>query len=343
MADQKRDFYDVLGIAKSASADEIKKAYRKLARKFHPDVNRSDPAASTKFKEVQEAYDILTDSKKRQSYDQFGHAGVSSAAAAEAAAAAGAAGRRGTGGFRYSPQTPGGATVDFGDVDLSDLFEQMTGARRGGGGRGGRGRSPFGFGGMPPNMGQQPQQAPTAGADINYPAEIAFEEAVKGTQIELRLSNPDGSASETITVKIPPGVDEGAKVRVRGKGQPSPTGGPRGDIIIVVHVKPHTYFTRAGKDILLDLPIALGEAANGAVINVPTVEGPVELRVPANITSGKKLRIKGRGVPQRDGTRGDQFCRISIQIPAGLTAEQKAQLAALDKAHAFNPRKDLGW
>jgi DnaJ-class molecular chaperone len=343
MADKKRDYYEVLGIAKGANADEIKKAYRKLARKYHPDVNKSDPGASNKFKEVQEAYDSLSDPKKRQAYDQFGHAGVNSAAAAEAAAAAAAAGH-GAGGFRYSQRTPGGATVDFGDVDLSDLFENMMGGgRRGGAGGGARGRSPFGFGGMPPNMGQQPAGPPTPGGDINHAVDVTFEQAIKGTTIELRLSNPDGSANETISVKIPPGVDQGSKVRVRGKGQPSPTGGPRGDMLIVVNVQPHKYFTRSGKDILLELPISLGEAANGATINVPTIEGPVELRVPAGITSGKKLRIKERGIPQRDGSRGDQFCKISIQIPQGLTADEKSQLAAMDKTHDFKPRKDVGW
>jgi DnaJ-class molecular chaperone len=343
MADKKRDYYEVLGIAKGANADEIKKAYRKLARKYHPDVNKSDPGASTKFKEVQEAYDALSDAKKRQAYDQFGHAGVNSAAAAEAAAAAAAAGH-GAGGFRYSTRTPGGATVDFGDVDLSDLFENMMGGgRRGGAPAGGRGRSPFGFGGMPPNMGQQPAAQPIAGGDINHAVDVTFEQAVKGTTIELRLSNPDGSASETISVKIPAGVDQGSKVRVRGKGQPSPNGGPRGDMFIVVNVHSHPYFTRAGNDILLELPISLGEAAAGATINVPTIDGPVELRVPAGITSGKKLRIKERGIPQRDGARGDQFCKISIQLPPELTADEKTQLAAIDKAHDFKPRKDVGW
>ncbi len=191
-------------------------------------------------------------------------------------------------------------------------------------------------------MGQQPQ-APTAGADINHPIDITFEQAVKGTHIDLRLSNPDGSATETITVKIPPGVDQGAKVRVRGKGQPSPNGGPRGDMIMVLNIHSHAYFTRSGKDILLELPISIGEAASGATINVPTIEGPVELRVPAGITSGKKLRIKERGIPQRDGSRGDQFCRISIQLPSSLSADEKAQLTAIDKTHDFKPRKDLGW
>ena len=157
------------------------------------------------------------------------------------------------------------------------------------------------------------------------------------------FSYPDGSGAETISVKIPPGVDEGSKIRVRGKGQVSPHGGPRGDLIIVTHITPHPFFQRQGKDILLDLPISAGEAASGATVSVPTLEGPVELRIPAGIAAGKKLRIKARGVPQRDGTRGDQFCRILIQLPPELTEEEKKQLIALDTSHSFNPRRDTGW
>ena len=334
----KRDYYEVLGVGRSASADEIKKSYRKLARKYHPDVNKSDPQAETKFKEVQEAYDILTDPKKRESFDQFGHAGVDSEAAARAAAAA-AAGGRGAGGFRYSTQTPGGATVDFGNVDLSDLFEQLSGQGRRRGGRGGGGEGRGGRGGFGGMGGEEV----AAGADIQHHVTLPFLDAVRGTNLELRFNHADGSGAETISVKIPPGVDEGSKIRVRGKGQPSPYGGEPGDLIIITHLTPHAYWQRTGNDILLDLPISAAEAAQGATVSVPTLDGPVELRIPAGIGSGKRLRIKGRGVPQRDGARGDQFCRILIQLPGDLTEAEKTQLAAMEKAHGFNPRKDTGW
>ena len=162
-----------------------------------------------------------------------------------------------------------------------------------------------------------------------------------GTTVEVRLNSPDGSIDETISVKVPAGVDEGSKVRVRGKGQPGHGG--RGDLIIVTHVQPHAYFKREGKDILLDLPVSASEAANGATVSVPTLEGRVELRIPAGITSGKRLRIRERGVPQRDGTRGDQYCRILVQLPGDLTAAEKDQLAAMDKAHGFDPRKEVAW
>jgi curved DNA-binding protein len=335
----KRDYYEVLGVSKTANADEIKKAYRKLARKFHPDVNKNDPGAETKFKEVQESYDILSDEKKRSSYDQFGHEGVNSAAAAQAAAAAAQAGR-GTGGFRYAPQTPGGGTVDFGQVDLNDLFENfMGGSRRGGGAskRGSRRSSPGGnpFGGM------GGEEAGSAGADITYPVNVTFEQAVRGTTVEVRLRSPDGGTDETISVKVPPGVQEGSKVRARGKGQPGDHG--RGDLIIVTHVQPHAYFKREGADILIDLPISAGEAVNGATISVPTMDGRVEIRVPPGISSGKRLRIKERGVAQKGGERGHQYCRILVQLPPDLTAEEKEQLTAMDKAHNFNARKDVGW
>jgi DnaJ-class molecular chaperone len=344
----KRDYYQVLGIGKSASADEIKKAYRKLARKFHPDLNKNDTTAEAKFKEVQEAYDILSDAKKRESYDQFGHAGVDGAAAAEAAARAAGTGR-GAGGFRYSPETPGGATVDFGEVDLNDLFENFmgggargrrsggTGARRGGGGGG----APFG-GAWPGAAGGRNGAAEQAtGDDITYPVTISFEQAIRGTTVEVRLNSPDRSIDETISVKIPPGVDQGAKVRVRGKGQPG--AGGRGDLLIHVHVDPHAYFRREGKDILLDLPLSMSEAINGVTVSVPTIDGRVELKVPAGIQSGKRLRIKEKGVTQRDGSRGDQYCRILILLPTGLSDDEKKQLTDIEKQHAFNPRQDAGW
>jgi DnaJ-class molecular chaperone len=328
----KRDYYEVLGVGKSASAEEIKKSYRKLARKFHPDTNRNDPSAVTKFKEVQEAYDILSDAKKRVAYDQFGHAGVSSAHAAEAAAAAAAAGR-GAGGFRYSTQTPGGATMDFGEVDLNDLLQSFMG--------GGRGRGRGGAGGMG-GFGRQAPVEETPGKDITYPVTITFEQAIRGTNVDVRLNTPDRSIDETISVKVPAGIQDGKTVAARGKGQLG-SNGQRGDLLIAVHVEPHAYFRREGDDIVVDLPVSLAEAARGATISVPTVDGPVDLRIPAGIGSGKRLRIRNRGVKHKDGTSGDQYCRLLIQLPPDLTDDDKQKLAALEQAHPFNPRKDVKW
>lgn len=322
----KRDFYDVLGISKSANTDEIKKTYRKLARKYHPDLNKNDPSAERKFKEVQEAYDVLSDDKKRKAYDQFGHVGVNSASAAEAAAAAAAAGQgraRGAGGFRYTQQTPGGATVDYGDVDFGDIFEMFTGGRARGGGRA-----------------RQQVRDETPGQDITYDATISFLDAMRGTQVQVRLTHPDGSKPEEISIKVPAGVKDGAKIRVGGHGQPSPTGGPRGDLLITVRVGEHPYFRRDGQDILLDLPVSLKETIQGASISVPTIDGHVDLHIPAGMTSGKRLRIRGKGVPQKDGSRGDQYCRLMVQIPSGLTEEEKKQLITISDTHAEDPRKN---
>ncbi len=334
MSDMKRDFYEVLGVGKSAGADQIKTAYRRLARKFHPDVNKNDKSAESKFKEVQEAYDILSDSKKRQAYDQFGHAGVSSAAAAEAAAAAAAGGSTRDGSaFRYSRRTPGGGTVDFGDVDLNDLFETMRGRRR---------KNPRG-GVASPFAAEATDIPEAAGTDIVHHVTLSFEHAARGTTLDLRFDAASRAFSETISVKIPPGVDEGSKVRVRGKGQPSMMGSSRGDLVIITHVTPHPYFTRAGHDVVLELPLSTSEAAVGTTVRVPTLDGPVELRVPPGINSGKKLRIKGRGIPGKDGMKGDQLCRIVLLLPDALTDPEKTALAAMDKAHNFDARRTVVW
>lgn len=334
MADTKRDFYEVLGVGKTAAADQIKSAYRKLARKFHPDVNKNDKSAESKFKEVQEAYDILSDTKKRQAYDQFGHAGVSSAAAAEAAAAAAASGSpRDGSGFRYSRRTPGGATVDFGDVDIDDLFASIGSRRRKS--RRGATASPFAA---------EATDAPeAAGTDIVHHVTLSFEHAARGTTLDLRFDAANRAFSETISVKIPAGVDEGSKVRVRGKGQPSMMGSSRGDLVIITHVAAHPYFTRSGQDVILELPLSPSEAATGTTVRVPTLDGPVELRVPAGINSGKKLRIRERGIPRRDGTKGDQLCRILVVLPESLTEAEKAALAEMDKAHHFDARSAVPW
>ncbi len=334
MADTKRDFYHVLGVGKTATADHIKSAYRKLARTFHPDLNKNDKTAEAKFKEVQEAYDILSDTKKRQAYDQFGHAGVSSAAAAEAAAAAAASGSpRDGSGFRYSRRTPGGATVDFGDVDIDDLFASIGARRRKG--RHSSAASPF--------AAEATDVPESAGTDIVHHVTLSFEHAARGTTLDLRFDATNRAFSETISVKIPPGVDEGSKVRVRGKGQPSMMGSSRGDLVIITHIDAHPYFTRSGHDVTLELPLTASEAAAGTTVRVPTLDGPVELRIPPGINSGKKLRIRERGIPRRDGTKGDQLCRILVVLPDGLTDSEKAALAEIDKAHHFDARSAVPW
>lgn len=329
----KRDYYEVLEVPRSASSEDIKKAYRKLARKHHPDLNRNDPGAEGRFKEVQGAYDVLVDDKKREAYNQFGHAGDDSVNPARTAAAA-AASDRGPADYRYAQREPADAGAEFGDIDMGDLFENLMG-RQHGRPSGRSGQSPF----------QRPTAAPEQmrGADLAHNLTLSFLDAVRGTTVDLRFAGSGRAGDETIAVHIPPGVDDGSKIRVRGKGHLSPIGGSRGDLIITTHVTPHPYFRRQGHDILLDLPISAAEAANGATISVPTLDGRVDLRVPSGIGSGKKLRIKSHGITQRDGSRGDQYCRILIQLPPDLADDEKAQLTAMEAKHLFNPRTNVAW
>jgi DnaJ-class molecular chaperone len=311
----KRDYYEVLGIARTASADEIKRAHRKLARTLHPDVNK-DPGASAKFAEVQEAYDVLSDVDKRKKYDQFGHA-----------AAAGVGGgaddlyeqfRRSQGGQGVRPEDfgadPGG---QFGDV-----FDQLFG-----------GRGPFGRAG---GRKRHPEQ--TRGTDIEHPVTLTFEQAARGTSLPLRLNL--GHSVETIDVKVPAGVKDGSRVRVRGKGDRS--GGTPGDLHIVVSVTPHQYYKRSGLDVLLDVPLSLYEALLGTRVTVPTLDGPVTLTIPPGTGSGAKLRIKGRGI-KRAHDVGDQFCVIKIAVPKQLSEADKTIVAEWQQKYPLNPRENVGW
>src|SRR5579864_522694 len=282
----KRDYYDILGVAKTASADEIKRAHRKLALKYHPDRNKSNRDAEEKFKEIQEAYDVLSDTSKRANYDQFGHAGVGAGGPGgpngadpfEAYRRAQAA-RGGRTTWRASP----GVSVEDFDTeqmggDFGDLFEQLFGGNaRGAAGRGSRGRV-------------RPAQR---GQDIEHGVTLTFEQGARGTTLPLQITRGPGQV-ETIEVKIPPGVKDGSRIRIKGRGEQ--TGGEPGDLFIVAHVLPHPYFRREGLDIYLDVPLSLYEALLGAKVNVPTLDGPVTITVPPGTSSGAKLRIKGRGV-----------------------------------------------
>ena len=297
----KRDYYEVLGVSRTASADEIKKAHRKLARQYHPDMqaNKNNKQAEENFKEVQEAYDVLSDPTKRQSYDQFGHAGVGAGPPPgggngspfdEAFRRAGAAGGGGRSGWRAGPNV----TVedfdpnDFSNSgDFSSIFDQLFG------GRGGAARA---AGRAGPRGRARPE--PQRGADVEHPVTLTFEQAARGVTLPLQISR-DGKL-ETIDVKIPAGVKDGSKIRIRGRGQQG--GGEPGDLFIITQVRPHAYFRREGLDILLDLPLSLYEALLGTKVSVPTLDGPVTLTVPAGTGSGAKLRDQGpgRGARQRE-------------------------------------------
>ena len=339
-----RDYYDVLGVPRTASADEIKKAHRKLVRKYHPDVNKSDKGAEDRFKEAQEAYDVLSDPAKRRNYDQFGHAGVGAAPAGGGGADPFEAFRRaqeGRGGPRYSQRPGGGVTVEdfnFGaGPEFDSIFEQLFGQRRGrGGGGAGASTGGAGFGG---GGRTQPPPPPQRGSDVEHPVTLSFEQAARGTTLPLQISR-DGQL-ETIDVKIPAGVKDGSRVRIKGKGQQG-AGADAGDLYIVTKVTPHPYYRRDGNDVLLDLPISMYEALNGTRVEVPTLDGPVTMTIPPGTSSGAKLRIKGRGV-ERGAERGDQFVVTKIIVPRELDEEDREAVAKMQQKHALNPRADLRW
>jgi len=279
------DFYKVLGVAKNASGDDIRKAYRKLARENHPDVKKDDAQAAERFRQIQEAYGILGDSKKREQYDRFGTAAFQG-------------GRPGGPGQTYTWSTGGGAA----QFDIDDLlgggfgFEELLGGKRRGGGRAG------------------PRHAPR-GADLEASVRVPFEVAARGGAVDVHLDR-DGR-SETLAVKIPAGVSEGAVIRLAGQGEPSPYGGPPGDLMLKVAIEPHRYFRRDGHDLLLDVPITPSEAVLGAKVEVPTLsEGQVLLTIPPGTSSGVKLRLRGKGVvdPQTRQT-GDQYVVVKIVVP----------------------------
>lgn len=354
----KRDYYEVLGVSKTATQDELKKAYRKLARKYHPDLNKDNPEAAEKFKECNEAYSVLSDDQKRAQYDQFGHA------AFENGGMGGGGGFGGAGGF-------GG----FGGSGMEDIFDMFFG------GQGGRG-------------GSRAKAGPQRGADLRFDLEISFEEAAFGLEKEINLYRDEvcdhchgegaepGSKVETcpecngsgyvrftqntmfgqmvnerpcsrckgegkiisepcrechgkgtvkrnkkLKVKIPAGVDNGSRLRVSGEGEAGAKGGPSGDLYVYLYVKPHKFFERDGTTVLCEVPINIVQATLGADIKVPTLDGQVTMKIPEGTQPGKVLRIKGKGIPSlRNGSRGDQLVRIKVVVPTKLSDKQKDAL-----------------
>lgn len=351
----KRDFYEVLGVAKNATDEELKKAYRKLAMKYHPDRNPDDKKAEEQFKEVKEAYEMLTDPKKREAYDRFGHAGVDPNMA-------GAAGAGGFGG--------GGFADVFGDI-FGDIFG---GQQRGGGGRGGN------------NV--------YRGADLRYAMEVDLEQAAHGHTTEIRIPSYDpcevckGSGAKpgtkpkvchtcngqgavrvqqgffsiqqtcptchgtgkvipepctacsgegrvkknkTLEVKIPAGIDDGMRIRSAGNGEPGINGGPGGDLYVEIHIKKHEVFERDGDDLHCQIPIAFTTAALGGTVEVPTLGGRVEIDLPEGTQSGKTFRVRGKGIKGiRSSYPGDLYAHVAIETPVRLTDKQKQLLRELD-------------
>ncbi|WP_205479276.1 DnaJ C-terminal domain-containing protein [Sphingomonas arenae] len=313
------DLYARLGIKRGASEEEIKKAYRSLAKQLHPDRNKDNPKAAERFAQVTSAYDLLSDKDKRARYDR----GEIDEEGNPKMPFGGGFG----GGGAYGGARPGGGNGGFegfgaGDTaDLSDLFEGLFG---GGGKRGGGG--PFG------GFGGRRQAPPQKGADIAYRLKVPFVDAA--TLAPQRVTLGDG---KTIDLKLPAGVEDGTKIRLAGKGEQGPGG--TGDAIVTVAIEPHRFFTRDGKDIRLSLPVTLKEAVLGGKIKVPTPDGPVMLTVPKGSSSGKVLRIKGRGFSDRNGTRGDQLVTLAVDLPA---SDAELERFVSEWSGGGNPRAALG-
>ena len=375
MPEQKRDYYEVLGVSKGASDDEIKKAYRKLAKKYHPDMNPGDKGAEAKFKEVNEAYSILSDSEKRARYDQFGHAGVDP---------------------NYGAGGPGGGFggFDMGDIDLGDIFGSFFGGGFGG------------FGGSSSGRRNGPQKGESLRASLT----ITFEEAAFGCEKEINLNRTEeceachgsgaepGTTAETcpdcrgtgvvrvqqrtggfafsstapcsrcrgtgkiihtpckacggsgsvkktkrVTVSIPAGIDDGQAISLRGQGNAGKNGGPAGDLIVAVHVKPHPQFHRDGTTVLYEQPVTFYQAVMGAELEIPTIDGKVKYNLPAGTQTGTTFRLRGKGIPELRGRgRGDQYVTVRVQVPTSLNGEQKEALRAFAEAMGEDVPEESG-
>lgn len=310
MADAK-DPYTVLGVPRSATDDEIRKAYRKLARKFHPDVNQGDKKAEERFKEISAANDILSDPEKRKLFDEFGEAATRSGFDADQARNYQRwAGGMGGGAQRGSPfggaaASGGGVEFEFGDI-FGDLFER----------------------------GNRRSRGPQKGRDVVANVDIDLLDAIRGTEVQLRIPG----RPEPVTVRIPPGADDGSKLKVSGQGSPGPAG--NGDLLIETHVRPHPHFRREGLHLHLKLPVGIDEAYNGASIEVPTPDGNVSLRVPPRSQQGDKLRLRNKGI-QRGSERGDLYVELDVKMPDKADEALAAALKSAKEAYSAPLRADI--
>ncbi len=302
-----KDYYKILGLQRGASEDEVKKAYRKLARKYHPDVSK-EANATERFQEVSEAYETLRDKEKRAAYDSLGS-------------------YRPGQDFRPPPdwfdRFGAGRAEDLRGVDLSELFESLgafgraTGFGRRGGARGER------FGGRPIAF---------PGEDYEVPVRLTLEEAARGTERVVQLD------ARSFTARIPRGATDGQRLRLRGKGGPGANGGPPGDLYLQIALDPHPLYRASGHDLELEVPVAPWEAALGAQVEVPTLEGRVTMKIPPGSRAGQKLRLSGKGLPKPSGGAGDLYAVLNIVVPATLTDREKALFEQLRETSRFNPR-----
>ena len=326
-----KDYYAILGVSKSASADEIKKTFRRLARKYHPDMNPGDKQAEARFKEVSEAYEVLSDPEKRQKYDQFGQYWKEAG--------------------QGWPSGGGGVGVDVGGFDFSQYgsFDEFIGEllgrfNTGAAGSTGRtytyrtGTSGFSgfndFGGFKDYSGTD-NRAAGASADREATITLSWSDAFHGVQKRLNLGN------EVIDVRIPPGAKPGSRIRIRGKGQVSALNQQRGDLYLNVELNPHSFFQFDGDNLVCEVPVTPDEAVLGASIEVPTPDGTVSVNVPAGIRSGQSLRLRGKGWPRPKGGRSDQLVKIMIATPKDLTQVEREYYEKIRSSRSFNPRSHL--
>ena len=321
-----KDFYKTLGVTKKATDDEIKKAYRKLARQYHPDRNPGDKAAEEKFKDVAEAYKVLSDPSDRKQYDAIRTFGGGGARFTSGGAGAGTAGFEDIfGGLFGGGRGPAGAAGGAGNINIDDILSSFGGAA----GASGRFNFPF------PGAGAQPKRK---GADIRHQISIPLRQAAAGTTV--KISTTDG---RNVTARIPAGVGDGQKIRIPGKGAPGVGGGEPGDIILQVTVEKHPVYELKGKDLYVDVPVSVGEAALGAKVKVPLLDGKaVQVKIPAGSTTGKVLRLRGKGLAKGKLGHGDLYVRVRVALPADLSDEAKKAAELFDKACAgFDPRSEF--
>ena len=298
----KQDYYTVLGVRRDASAKEIKQAYRRLARKYHPDVNPGDAKAEQKFKEISEAYSVLENPDSRKKYDQFGHNAF-------------AGGPQGayTENLRDFFSGRGGFTESFGSL-FEDFF---------GGGK------------------QHAHTAGRRGKDIEQTVEISFENAMRGATIQVQVPRPHGNV-ERLQVKIPPGVDNGSKIRLTGKGETRHNGTPGGDLYIVTRVRAHAFFSRDGHDIMCELPVTLDEVLFGAKVKVPTIDGTTTMTIPAGTQNGRTFRLRGKGAPHLKGNgQGDQYVKVSVVLPEHLDDRSRDLMEEFCRRNPQTPRSHM--
>lgn len=305
----KQDYYSILGVRRDAPAKEIKQAYRKLARKYHPDVNPGDAAAEQKFKEISEAYTALENPESRKKYDQFGHHAFTSGFDTAFSRGSGSSGFH-TGNLRDFFNSRGGFAESFGTV-----FEDF-------------------FGGSQ----ERTQTSSHRGQDLEHTVEISFEDAILGATIQVQVPRPDGRG-ERLHVKIPAGVDTGSKVRLTSKGEGGKYGGRAGDLYIVTRVRPHAYFTRQGSDIMCEVPVTLAEVMLGGKIDVPSIDGRTTMTVPAGTQNGRTFRLRGKGAPHlKGGGQGDQYVKVHVVLPEKLDERSRELIAEFTRRNPLQLR-----